>query len=82
MPVIAHESAGKGPAAVTDSSGNVAITSIAAAGAESENTNPNRAADQSASLLELAFSPSAALVVVAALPLLSVTAAALLPTNL
>ncbi|KAA6416848.1 MAG: hypothetical protein FRX49_13191 [Trebouxia sp. A1-2] len=47
-------------------------------GAASENVTLNRAANQSASLLGSAFSPSAALVVVVTQPLLSVNAATLL----
>lgn len=76
MPVTAHKFAGKGAAAEMDSSGNVAIMASAADG-ENAKTVPE-SADPSASLLGLAFSQSAALVVVVTQPLLSVTAATLL----
>ena len=66
---------------MTNSSGSVAIVTSAAAGADGENVNLNRAANQSASLLGSALSLSAALVVVVTLPLLSVTAKAHLPAN-
>lgn len=74
--MIANKFAGKGAATVTDSIGNVAIMTSAADN-ENAKTLPE-SADPSASLLGLAFSPSAALVVVVTQPLLSVTAATLL----
>jgi hypothetical protein len=72
---------GKRAAAVTDSSGNAATTTNAA---DDENASSNREADWSAVLLGLVFSlsaPAAAILVIATLPLLSVTAAGPLSAN-